>query len=494
MKIFPKTFLYTLALLVLIAGLANLLVYTLMPAVYTNQKQANLTAHADQLAQQLGNAAREDIVELMGRFALPGQSNINIEVGGSKYSMMVWNSATVLDKSNSSTVTVIVDTVSDISLPSADTLVFDEERIQKGSVTSVTVFSESETYSADRIYTPSQIIREERSFTMEGEPGTVIVTMTLAPVKEAVGVILSLIPISIVLCIIVASLFSLLYTRAITHPIKVISNETRNMTMLKRDVRCRINSRDEFGELAANVNGLYENLLNTIDSLEAELKKVATSEKAKTDFLRAASHELKTPATAISVIMDNMILGVGKYKDYDEWLPKCKELMDNLSGRLHDILDASRLEDSSELSVTKGVEAFCSDVLEPYLLIARARELVLYIDWSAAFSLTAPQKLLGKALSCIFSNAVQYTAPGKQLRVYCRGRSLIVENECIPIPKEELLRLPEPFYRPDASRSRETGGNGLGLYIADTILRRLELEYHFESMTSPDGMRFTINF
>ncbi len=66
MKIFPKTFLYTLALLVLIAGLANLLVYTLMPAVYTNQKQANLTAHADQLAQQLGNAAREDIVELMG--------------------------------------------------------------------------------------------------------------------------------------------------------------------------------------------------------------------------------------------------------------------------------------------------------------------------------------------------------------------------------------------------------------------------------------------
>lgn len=43
--------------------------------------------------------------------------------------------------------------------------------------------------------------------------------------------------------------------------------------------------------------------------------------KVKTDFLRAISHELKTPATAVSVIMDNMIFGVGKYKNYDEWLP-----------------------------------------------------------------------------------------------------------------------------------------------------------------------------
>ena len=71
---------------------------------------------------------------------------------------------------------------------------------------------------------------------------------------------------------------------------------------------------------------------------------------------------------------------------------------------------------------------------------------------------------------------------------------MIVENECKPIPKEQLERLYEPFFRLDASRSRETGGNGLGLYIVKTTLEHIELDYRFEQMTSPEGMRFTIKF
>lgn len=101
---------------------------------------------------------------------------------------------------------------------------------------------------------------------------------------------------------------------------------------------------------------------------------------------------------------------------------------------------------------------------------------------------------MSKALSNILSNAVQYTVPGGRLAVYCRGRNLFVENECKPIPKDQIPRLYEPFYRPDESRNRDSGGNGLGLYITDTVLHLLALNYSFEPMTVPDGMRFTINF
>lgn len=297
-----------------------------------------------------------------------------------------------------------------------------------------------------------------------------------------------------ILCVVIAVVFSLLYARMMASPIRTISDETRHMTLLERDARCKIKSKDEFGELAANVNGLYENLLCTIDNLEAELKKVAAAEQAKTDFLRAASHELKTPVTAVSVVMENMILGIGKYKNHEEWLPKCKELVDSLSGMLREILDASRLNDMTEEGVTESIESICAEIIEPYIMIARAKGLSLYIDWSAAFTVTAPPKLLGKALSNILSNAVQYTAPGGRLAVYCRGRSLFVENECKPIPKDQVPRLYEPFYRPDESRNRDSGGNGLGLYITDTVLRLLALNYSFEPMAAPDGMRFTINF
>ena len=489
MRLFPKTFLYTLALLVLIAGLANGLIYTMMPSVYTKQKQQELTARADLLAQKLGSAEHGDIVGLMGSFAAQGQTNITIEAGSEKYALIVWSNGPEYNGAVTY-VTVTSEGVADAAGSSAEAYTAGGAVNATGTEVAV-VESLTEPVVLD---SPVNMLQAQRAFTMGGEAGMLTLAMTLAPVQEAVGVILSLLPISILLCFVIAVIFSLLYARALTRPIKAISAETRRMTLLERNAECRISARDEIGTLAVNVNGLYTTLLNTIDSLEAELKKVATADKSKTDFLRAASHELKTPVTAVGVIMDNMILGVGKYRNHDEWLPKCRELVDSLSQKLRDILDASHLEAVSEPSVTGSVETRCAEVLEPYLLIARARGLSLYIDWSASFQVTAPQQLLSKALSSIFSNAVRYAAPGGRLSVYCRGHSLIVENECAPIPDDQLHRLCEPFYRPDVSRNRETGGNGLGLYIVETILRRLELDYSFEPMTSPEGMRFTVNF
>jgi signal transduction histidine kinase len=490
MKIFPKTFLYTLALLILIALLANGLIYTLLPTVYTKQKQQYLTYQADRLAEQLETGKREDIVSLMGSFASLGQTNIVVEIGEDKYALIVWSNSSESDGAITTTVTVSSDTASEKTQSISETFT-DKDAV---NISGVEIADGSSSIESGSFYSPAKTLKAQRSFMMAGESGTLNVSMTLALVEEAVGVIVSLLPISILLCLVIAIVFSLLYARTMTRPIKAISDETRHMTVLERDAQCNINSKDEFGELATNVNQLYENLLNTIDSLEAELKKVAAAEKAKTDFLQAASHELKTPATAVSVIMDNMILGIGKYKNHDEWLPKCKELVDCLSEKLRDILDASHLEAISEPYVTKSVETICSEILEPYIVIARARGLSLYIDWSASFSVTVPPKLLRKALSNIFSNAVLYTTPGEKFSIYCKGRSLIVENECVPIPEDQLLRLYEPFYRPDISRSRETGGNGLGLYIVETILRRLELDYRFEPLASSKGMRFTINF
>lgn len=487
MRIFPKTFLYTLALLVLIALLANGLIYTLMPSFYTKQKQQELNALADQLAEELSASQREDIVNLIASAALKGQTNIIITIGEDRYALITWGTAWQSNSTPTTYVTITSETMAD--LRSSDT---PQQVSIAGEVHEVADADHKQINK--KSISPSSVIEAGRSFTMGGESGTLQVSMTLAPVDEAVGVILSLLPVSIFMCVVIAIVFSLLYAGAITRPIKAISKETHHMTALQRDAKCQINSKDEFGDLAININYLYEKLLSTIDSLEAELKKVTATEKAKNDFLRAASHELKTPVAAVSVIMDNMILGVGKYKNYGEWLPKCKELVDSLSEKLREILDASRLETISEPYVTASIETLCSEVLDPYLVIAQAKGLVLYMDWSGAFPITAPPKLLGKALSNIFSNAVLYTSAGGKFSVYCKGRSLIVENECEPIPQDQLVRLYEPFYRPDISRSRATGGNGLGLYIVDTILRRLELDYSFAPIASPRGMRFTINF
>lgn len=118
MKIFQKTFMYTLVLLVLIALLASWLIYTLMPTFYTKQKQRELTFQAEQLVQKLSSAKREDIVSLISDYA-GGQTNIIINIGEEKYALITWSNPSGSDLTLTSYVSV-----SSTSITGSDDMVF----------------------------------------------------------------------------------------------------------------------------------------------------------------------------------------------------------------------------------------------------------------------------------------------------------------------------------------------------------------------------------
>ncbi len=300
-------------------------------------------------------------------------------------------------------------------------------------------------------------------------------------------------PISLSCSLVISVICSLLFSRAIADPIKMISMSTGQMMKLDHRARCPIHTRDEIGTLAQNVNDLYSNLLSTIEHLEREKKAVRDAEQSKVDFLRAASHELKTPVTALNATLENMILGVGKYQDYAAYLPECKEMAGQLSGMIHEILETSKLNTAAEPARTVAVSDLLAELCEPYQLIAAAHQISFSLNLSEPFSATLPAISFGKAVSNVLANAVAYTEAGKSVSVYMDGNRLVIENECDPIPDNEIRRLFEPFYRPDFSRSRADGGNGLGLYIVDTLLTSMNVFYAFAPMTSPAGMRFTIH-
>ena len=215
-------------------------------------------------------------------------------------------------------------------------------------------------------------------------------------------------------------------------------------------------------------------------------------EQAKIDFLRAASHELKTPVTALNATLENMILGAGKYQDYAAYLPECKEMVEQLSGMIHEILETSRLNTMDEPAKSFNATGLLIELCEPYQIIAAAHQIAFSLDLPEQFPVTLPVGLFSKAVSNILANAVAYTGAGKTVSVYMDGRCLIIENECAPIPDAEIRRLFEPFYRPDFSRSRDSGGNGLGLYIVDTLLTSMNISYSFAPMEFSKGMCFAI--
>ncbi|MNW44400.1 Signal-transduction histidine kinase senX3 [compost metagenome] len=302
-------------------------------------------------------------------------------------------------------------------------------------------------------------------------------------------------PISLAFCVIVSVVCSLLFSKAFTIPIKRISSTTERMKQLEdKSVSCEVHSSDEIGVLAGNINNLYQSLLLTIKNLQIEKEKVSESQKSKMDFLRATSHELKTPVTALNAMLENMILGVGKYQNYNTYLPECKAMAERLGTMIRDILDTSKVGVSveNEAAITINIPDFLKSLCEPYQLIAKANGIIFDLDVSNGFSAVLPEHLFSKAISNVLSNAVSYTEKGETVSVYIDEHSIVVENECEPIAPQNLRHLFEPFYRPDYSRNRDEGGNGLGLYIVDTILKAIHIPYSFYPIEKPKGMRFTI--
>ena len=301
---------------------------------------------------------------------------------------------------------------------------------------------------------------------------------------EIAHTILRSLPYTIAICIVVSLLCAYFFSKAITNPIKGILDATNHMAVLDRKAACKTATDDEIGILANQINQLYQNLLSTIEHLQEEKDKVSEAEKQKIDFLRSASHELKTPVTALNAMLENMILKVGKYSDYEEYLPLCKERTEQLSKMISEVLDASKLgTTAAEEPQALAVDCYLSELCKQYRLIAQANGISFQEAFPETFTITLPPKTFARAFSNILSNAVAYTLPGHSIFVRIDGRKLIVENECEPISAEHLKHIFEPFYRPDYARNQNDGGNGLGLYIVASILDSLKLSYSLEPMS-----------
>ncbi len=351
--------------------------------------------------------------------------------------------------------------------------------------------------------TDSKLISGAGFQTGEGRPCYLVMSSTLQPVYEAKSAVVILLPFTLLLSLVLSVLFALLYSKKITRPLTEISKTTERMKSLDKSALCRVGTGDEIGVLSHNINELYESLLASMENIRKESMRVSEAEAAKIDFLRAASHELKTPVTALCGMLDNMIMGIGRYKDWETYLPVCRDMALRFGVMIQEILDASKMDltFAGEPMEETALHCFVEKLLVPHLLIAKSKGVFVDTDFSAKF----PGDAMEKVLNNLLSNAVKYTAPQGTVRIYFARKSIVVENECSPIPPESLSRIFEPFYRPDFSRSRGDtgenpgGGNGLGLYIAAKILNALEYKFSFEPFVSLDGkkkggMRFTIFF
>lgn len=115
---------------------------------------------------------------------------------------------------------------------------------------------------------------------------------------------------------------------------------TRRMMDLDSQVRLRVDSKDEIGNLKEQINSLYQHLLTVIADLHEKNEAILQLEKMKVEFLRGASHELKTPLASLKILIENMRENIGRYKDRDQYLGVALGIVDELNHHVLQILSS----------------------------------------------------------------------------------------------------------------------------------------------------------
>lgn len=472
LKLFSKTYIFTIGLISLIILLSNILIYLALPTVYLNNKEKEANKIAEELAQKLNENDSERSFELTSNFAKKYNIQIVITLGTEKRTFQGLENVDIY---------INEDTLKEESLIFPD--------IKSKSVQ----YMDEDKFSKYINVNNSSIIKSRDFKTSDNLDGDIQVIMNLESFDETRNVIFKILPYSIIISLIVAMIATYIYARKITNPIKEICSVTKEMEKLNKRAFCKVETEDEIGILAYNINSLYENLLNTIMSLEEEIKNVNESEKIKVDFLRSASHELKTPLMSMNIMIENMLYDIGKYKNHYVYLEKCRDIVNELNKMVQEILDTSRLNKiDNKNERLLDLAYIVENVLEPYSIIAKSKKINIKVNLENSFNIKVDEKVFAKAISNIISNAVNYTDEEKEIRIYIKHKKLIIENDCKPISDEHLIHIFEAFYRADFDRNKSSGGNGLGLYIVKQILKMYKLNYSFKSILT--GMRFEVDF
>lgn len=242
-----------------------------------------------------------------------------------------------------------------------------------------------------------------------------------------------------------------------------------------------------------------EGQLDQVIVLLYDISEIRRLEKVRSEFVANASHELRTPVTALQGFSETLLDGA---MDDPEMLRKFLGIIHKESVRLdrliNDILQLSKLEQKaaplkSEVFDLRELIQENSD-----LVISRARDKQLrwVIDGAQRLSYKGDKQRLGQIISNLMTNAINYTDEGgtvtTSLSQDAEGIHIAIKDTGIGIPEKDLERIFERFYRVDKARSSNTGGTGLGLSIVKNLAHSMGASISVDSHLGK-GSTFTIH-
>ena len=284
-----------------------------------------------------------------------------------------------------------------------------------------------------------------------------------------------------VLLILASTIMGFIISRSITRPINKLMTKAKYISKGEYDKKIEINT--DILEI--------NDLINSINNLSQSIKEQENIRKRLTGDI---SHELKTPLTNIQSHLEAMIDGI--WEPTEERLLSVKEEAERLSSLVSDMQKLNKYDESS-IKLKKdnvNISDIICFVIFQFSNLAKSKNIKIEYE-KKNINLYCDKDKITQALVNILSNAIRYSNEGSTIFIEERLKDnkviISIEDQGIGISEEDLKYVFERFYRADKSRTRATGGTGIGLTIVKSIVSSHVGEVKLESKLG-EGSKFTI--
>lgn len=292
------------------------------------------------------------------------------------------------------------------------------------------------------------------------------------------------------------------FSKKITRPILELAGLSRRMANLDFDAKYTSGGNNEIGVLGENFNIMSRRLEETISELKSannqlqkDIEQKEKIEDMRNEFLGNVSHELKTPIALIQGYAEGLREGVNDDPESREFY--CDVIMDEaakMNQMVKNLLTLNQLEFGSEelefdrfdiVSLIRGVVNSCD------ILIQQANAKVDFVE-DGSFYVWADEFKTEQVVRNYLTNAIHHVENERriEIRVIPKGDTvrITVFNSGKPIPREDLGKLWDKFYKVDKAHTREYGGNGIGLSIVKAIMESFHQAYGVQNFDN--GVEF----
>ena len=309
-------------------------------------------------------------------------------------------------------------------------------------------------------------------------------------IGEIRPIIFQSLPMIIATALLLILISTIVFSRKIVLPIeKLVKHAVFMKDNTSRDIELmKIEGKDEIAVLGETLNDLYLKLNENFVELEKKNRHLSEQNKRQEVFLRASSHQLKTPVAAALLLVEGMINEIGKYKDTKEHLPKVKLQLQSMRKIIDDILNLN----SSMVTIKKesiNISEIIDESMACHEVQVRLKELTFTIEKEGSFiNINTDRNIIFKIIDNLINNAITYTPKQGHIKITLRPKELTIINYGAVIEEELLPNIFEPF----VSSNSENRGHGLGLYIVAYYANLLN--YEVEVRNIDDGVEARVLF